>query len=63
MYDLMRKGLIIYVLGNRTTITEEILASNAEVKNYLKQELSLIARHPQANEILAMHIHPLVVEE
>jgi len=39
------------------------LASNAEVKNYLKQELSLIAGHPQANEILAMHIHALVVEE
>lgn len=54
---------IIYVLDNRTTIVEEILASNAEVKNYLKQELSLIAGHPQGNEILAMHIHPLVVEK
>ena len=54
---------IIYVLDNRTTIVEEILTSNAEVKNYLKQELSLIAGHPQSTEILAMHIHPLVVED
>ena len=54
---------IIYVLDNRTTIVEEILAADEEVRQYIKQELILIKNHPQAGEILAMHIHPLVRED
>lgn len=54
---------IIYVLDNRTSIVDEILTSDNAVKNYIQQELALIANHPQANEILSMHIHPLVVED
>ena len=54
---------IIYVLDNRTTIVEEILNANDEVKNFLKEELSTIVDSASANEILSMHIHPLVVEE
>lgn len=54
---------IIYLIDNRTTIVEEILASEEEVKQYIKQELTAIKNHPQASEILAMHIHPLIREE
>ena len=54
---------IIYLLDNRTTIVEEILAADEDVRQYLKQELILIKNHPQAGEILAMHIHPLVRED
>ena len=54
---------IIYLLDNRTTIVEEILSADEPVKNYIKQHLAKIKNHPQANEILAMHIHTLVREE
>ncbi|GGK20703.1 hypothetical protein GCM10007962_13540 [Yeosuana aromativorans] len=54
---------IIYLLDNRTTIVEEILASAENVQLYIKQELKTIKNHPQADEILAMHIHPLIREE
>ena len=53
---------IIYLLDNRTTILEEILTADLDVKSYIKQELIDIKNHPQADEILAMHIHPLVRE-
>ena len=54
---------IIYLLDNRTTIIEEILTSDKDVKQYIKQELKAIRNHPQADEIIAMHIHPLIREE
>lgn len=54
---------IIYLLDNRITIVEEILAADEDVRTYIKQEINGIKKHPQANEILAMHIHPLVREE
>jgi hypothetical protein len=54
---------IIYLLDNRTTIVEEILAADEDVRQYIKQELILIKNHPQAGEILAMHIHPFVRED
>lgn len=54
---------IIYLLDNRTTIVEEIMAADNDVKEYIKTELKTIKSHPQANEILAMHIHPLIREE
>lgn len=54
---------IIYLLDNRTTIVEEITTADEEVKQYIKIELTTIKNHPQANEILAMHIHPLIREE
>lgn len=54
---------IIYFLDNRTTIVEEIRTAENDVKEYIKQELSAIKKHPQAEEILAIHIHPLVREE
>lgn len=54
---------IIYLLDNRTTIVQEIQAADEEVKEYIKKELTAIKTHPQAEEILAMHIHPLIREE
>lgn len=54
---------IIYLLDNRTTIVEEILAADEAVRTYIKQEINVIKNHPQASEILAMHIHPLIREE
>jgi predicted nucleotidyltransferase len=54
---------IIYLLDNRTTIVEEIMAADNEVKGYIKSELRAITNHKQAEEILAMHIHPLIREE
>jgi len=54
---------IIYLLDNRTTIVEEIQAADDDVKEYIKNELTAIKNHSQAEEILAMHIHPLIREE
>lgn len=54
---------IIYLLDNRTTIVEEITAADNDVKGYIKTELTTIKNHTQANEILAMHIHPLIREK
>jgi len=54
---------IIYLIDNRTTIVEEILSSEDDLKQYIKQELTAIKNHPQASEILAMHIHPLIREQ
>ena len=54
---------IIYLIDNRTTIVEEILTADEEIRQYIKEELTIIKNHKQANEILAMHIHPLIREE
>lgn len=54
---------IVYLLDNRINIVNEILSADDPVKNFIKQELIKIKNHPQANEILAMHIHPFVREE
>lgn len=54
---------IIYLIDNRTTIVEEIVAADTNVRKYIKEELTKIKNHPQADEILAMHIHPLIREE
>ena len=54
---------IIYLIDNRTTIVEEILKSDEELKQYIKEEVTAIKSHPQSEEILAMHIHPLIREE
>jgi predicted nucleotidyltransferase len=54
---------IIYLLDNRTTIVEEIITADRHVKEYIITELTTIKNHPQSEEILAMHIHPLIREE
>ena len=47
----------------KLTIVEEILTADEEIRQYIKEELTLIKNHKQADEILAMHIHPLIREE
>lgn len=54
---------IMYLLDNRTTLVEEINTADEQVRHFIKKELTIIKNHPQANEILAMHIHPLIREE
>ncbi|MEN9335533.1 MAG: hypothetical protein RLZZ500_520 [Bacteroidota bacterium] len=54
---------IIYLIDNCTTIVDEILAADEEVLHFIKAELSTIKNHKQADEILAMHIHPLIREQ
>jgi hypothetical protein len=54
---------IIYLIDNRTTIVKEIIAADEDIREYIKTELTNIKNHPQADEILAMHIHPLIREE
>lgn len=54
---------IIYLIDNRTTIVEEILTADEEIRQYIKEELTLIKNQKQSDEILAMHIHPLIREE
>ncbi|WP_269225534.1 nucleotidyl transferase AbiEii/AbiGii toxin family protein [Flavobacterium eburneipallidum] len=54
---------IIFVLDNRTSIVDEILQADEEVKNYLKKEFLFLKNHKNADEILSMHIHPLIVKE
>ena len=54
---------IIYLLDNRTTIVEELINADIDVKEYIKKELATLKKHPQAHEILAMHLHPYIREE
>lgn len=54
---------IIYLIDNRSTIVSEILEADEEVKQFIKTELTAIKNHKQSDEILAMHIHPLIREE
>lgn len=54
---------IIFVLDNRTTIVNEILNAEEEVKSFLKKEILFLKNHKNADEILSMHIHPLIVKE
>ncbi len=54
---------IIYVIDNRTTIVEEIEKADQEVKVFLIEQFKKLLSHPQREEIIAAHIHPLVVAE
>lgn len=54
---------IIYLIDNRTRIVCEILEADEEVKQFIKRELTAIKNNKQSDEILAMHIHPLIREE
>lgn len=36
---------------------------NEDVKSFLKKEILFLKNHKNANEILSMHIHPLIVKE
>ena len=53
---------IIFMLDNRTTIVDEILASNNKVKSFLKAELLQVLSNPISEEIISCHIHPTAVK-
>lgn len=53
---------IIYVIDNRIDIVREILNDNPLVKNFLKEELLKIQKHPAVNEITSCHIHPFILQ-
>ena len=44
-------------------IYNEILYANEDVKSFLKKEILFLKNHKNADEILSMHIHPLIVKE
>ena len=54
---------IIYLIDNRKTIVSDIQEADEEVKQFIRTELTAIKNHNQSDEILAMHIHPLIREE
>jgi hypothetical protein len=54
---------IIYVLDNRTTIVDEIAQSPADIRHFLQDEFKSIFRKGLMDEVLAAHIHPLMLEE
>lgn len=54
---------IIFVLDNRTTIVNEILNADEVVKNFLRKEIRILKYHKNAEEILSMHIHPMIVKD
>lgn len=53
---------IIYVIDNRTTIVDEVLASVLQIQDFLKVEILKILNSNYANEILSAHLHPLIEE-
>lgn len=54
---------IIYIIDNRTTIVEEIVNDDKEIREFITQELHKILKIPNTYEILSCHIHPLVLED
>jgi hypothetical protein len=53
---------IIYVIDNRINIVSEIKNSPDEIKNFLKTELNKIIESGLYEEVLASHIHPLIID-
>lgn len=54
---------IIYILDNRTTIVEEIIDAEDEVKNFIISELKSLKSKGILEEVLTSHIHPIMLEE
>jgi len=54
---------IIYILDNRTTIVEEIINADEEVKRFIKSELEKLKSEGILEEVLMSHIHPIMLEE
>ncbi|MBU1370215.1 MAG: hypothetical protein KJ578_11975 [Bacteroidetes bacterium] len=54
---------IIYVIDNRTSIVEEIIASETSIYSFLKDELLKIINKGLLTEVLQVHIHPLMAAD
>ena len=53
---------IIYILDNRINIVNEINQADSEVKEFIKSELQKIIDNNALEEIIAAHVHPLVID-
>ena len=54
---------IVYVLDNRINIVDEIKQADLEVKFFIKSEFQKIIDSKTLEEIIAAHVHPLVIEQ
>lgn len=54
---------IIYILDNRINIVNEINQADEKVKSFIKSELQKIVDSNALDEVIAAHVHPLVVEQ
>lgn len=54
---------IIYVIDNRINIVEEIARTNDRIKSFLIEETIKIFGSPSFEEILSVHLHPLIATE
>lgn len=54
---------IIYVIDNRINIVEEIEKADERIKSFLVEEVIKILGSPSFEEILSVHLLPLIAEE
>lgn len=54
---------IIYVIDNRINIVEEIARTDDRIKSFLIEETIKIFGSPSFEEILSVHLHPLIATE
>lgn len=54
---------IIYLIDNRTTMVEEVLASDDAVRTFLAEEFSAVLANPFVEEIIQAQIHPLILNQ
>lgn len=54
---------IIYVIDNCTTIVEQVLEANKEVKQFIQDEIRKVIGSSSKEEIISVHIHPLVLRD
>ena len=54
---------IIYILDNRLNIVNEVNQADLEVKEFIKSEFQKIIDNNALEEIIAAHVHPLVIEQ
>ncbi|SMN17286.1 hypothetical protein CRYPA_1233 [uncultured Candidatus Thioglobus sp.] len=54
---------VIYILDNRINIANEINQADLKVKEFIKSEFQKIIDNNALEEIIAAHVHPLVIEQ
>jgi hypothetical protein len=54
---------IIYIIDNRTTIVEEVKASDEIVKEFLISSFKKVLEQQAWQEIIITQIHPLMIED
>jgi len=54
---------IVYVIDNRTDIVREVKEDHPEIIAYLQEEIEKVLSHPNKEEIISAHLHPIIVDE